>query len=67
MLMVTKVVVVGATALAMGGAPVPGSDPADRSVPASPAVAAAQAGGAHQASPACPNGCNVWRTIYDGR
>ncbi|CAA2106155.1 hypothetical protein [Variovorax paradoxus] len=64
MLMVTKVVVVGATALAMGGVPAPGSDPANTSVSASPVVAAVNTS---QASPACPSGCNVWRMIYDGR
>lgn len=64
MLMVAKVMVVGATALVMGGVPSPGSDPADLSVSASPVVAAANTS---QTTAACPSGCNVWRMIYDGR
>ncbi len=64
MLMVTKVIAVGVTAIAMGGTPVPGSDPAE-SLSAGP-VAAAESNSS-QASPACPSGCNVWRMIYDGR
>jgi hypothetical protein len=67
MLMVTKVVALGATALVMSGVPSPGSDPADHSLFASPVVAAAAQPDTSQASPACPSGCNVWRTIYDGR
>lgn len=62
MLMVTKVVAAGVTALAFGGAPSPNIGVADQTRPAEPVVAV-------QAHPdaQCPNGCNVWRLIYDGR
>lgn len=62
MLMVTKVVAAGVTALAFGGTPSPNSGPADLSRSAEPVVAA-------QAYPAsqCTSGCNVWRLMYDGR
>ncbi|WP_432731429.1 hypothetical protein [Variovorax sp. W6] len=65
MLMVTKVVAVSVTALVVGGTPSPGSDPADLSLLATP-IAAAQPSPS-PVSPACPNGCNVWRMIYDRR
>jgi len=65
MLMVTKVVAVSVTALVVGGTPSPGSDPADLSLFVSP-VAATQANPSPVRA-ACPNGCNVWRMIYDGR
>jgi hypothetical protein len=65
MLMVTKVVALSVTAIVVGGAPSPGSDPADLSPFTSP-VAAVQPNPS-QVGPACSNGCNVWRTIYDRR
>jgi hypothetical protein len=65
MLMVAKVVAVGATALVMGGTPAPASDPDALALSASP-VASAELNST-QASPACASGCNVWRVIYDGR
>lgn len=65
MLMVTKVVAAGLTAVVMGGVPAPGSDPAGLSLSASPVVEMQM--NSSQASPACQSGCNVWRTIYDGR
>lgn len=65
MLMVTKVVAAGVTALAMGGVPTPGADPAGPSLSASPVVETQL--NTSQVSAACPSGCNVWRMIYDGR
>jgi hypothetical protein len=65
MLMVAKVMAVGATALVMGGTPAPASDPTGLALSASP-VASAELNST-QTSPACPSGCNVWRMIYDGR
>lgn len=65
MLMVTKVVAVGVTALVMGGTPAPGTDPGGLALSASP-LGAAQLDNS-QTTPACPSGCNVWRMIYDGR
>lgn len=62
MLMVTKVVAAGVTALVIGGAPSPNSGASDLSPLASPVVAAQT----HGDSP-CVGGCNVWRLIYDGR
>lgn len=65
MLMVTKVVAAGLTAVVMGGVPAPGSDPAGLSLSASPVVETQM--NSSQAGPVCPSGCNVWRTLYDGR
>ncbi|MDM0006194.1 hypothetical protein QTI51_10895 [Variovorax sp. J22G73] len=65
MLMVAKVVAVGATALVMGGTPAPASDRGGAALSASP-VASAELNST-QTGPACPSGCNVWRMIYDGR
>lgn len=62
MLMVTKVVAAGVTALVIGGTPSPNGGTSDLS-PLAPQVVAAQAYGE---SP-CAGGCNVWRLIYDGR
>lgn len=63
MLMVTKVVAAGVTALLIGGTPSPNGGALDVSPLASSPVVAVQTLGD---SP-CAGGCNVWRLIYDGR
>lgn len=62
MLIVTKVVAAGVTALALGGAPSPNMSLVERPVPASSSDLAQTL-----AQTPCTSGCNVWRLMYDGR